>query len=142
MSDEVITIELFRERVISLCVKRKGALLPRAPRDAQVLGKVVALCLPQGESMSESAINEALKAWLADVGSTFDVDHVTLRRFLVDTGFLTRSANGSSYSVTEASKQPGRFAAEVEKMDVAAFVHAARVEEELRRQAERAKRGQ
>ena len=44
---------------------------------------------------AEPEINEALVEWLASVRA--DIDHVTLRRRMVDCGFLKRRPDGSVY---------------------------------------------
>jgi Uncharacterized protein conserved in bacteria (DUF2087) len=66
--------------------------------DAQrrlVLGMVWA-GLP-GTLMSERDVNEALKAQLASAANFLDTDHVELRRWLVDVGWLWRDGFGRQY---------------------------------------------
>ena len=47
--------------------------------------------------MSERDVNEALKAKLAGVVNFLDTDHVELRRWLVDAGWLARDGFGREY---------------------------------------------
>ncbi|MCU0919648.1 MAG: DUF2087 domain-containing protein [Burkholderiaceae bacterium] len=68
--------------------------LPDAQR-RMVLGLVWA-GLPAAP-MSERDVNEALKAKLAGVASFLDTDHVALRRWLVDAGWLARDGFGREY---------------------------------------------
>ena len=44
---------------------------------------------------AEREVNDLLSAWLASVRAT--IDHVTLRRRMVDLGFLKRTRDGSRY---------------------------------------------
>jgi hypothetical protein len=47
--------------------------------------------------MSERDVNEALKATLAGAANFLDTDHVELRRWLVDAGWLSRDGFGREY---------------------------------------------
>ena len=55
----------------------------------------MACTLERRRPYTEPEINEALIAWLASVRGT--PDHVTLRRRMIDCGFLKRTPNGSRY---------------------------------------------
>lgn len=48
-------------------------------------------------AMAEAGINAALKAQLAGAARCLDTDHVELRRWLVDAGWLQRDAWGREY---------------------------------------------
>jgi hypothetical protein len=52
--------------------------------------------LPWGP-MNERAVNESLKAALTGAARSLDTDHVELRRWLVDTGWVTRDGFGREY---------------------------------------------
>ncbi|WP_458112803.1 DUF2087 domain-containing protein [Arthrobacter sp. R1-13] len=69
----------------------------RARHRDEVLAWACAKVISGGEVLSEKAINERLKA-VAD-------DYVLLRRYLVDRGWLVRTASGSEYSL--APTPPG-----------------------------------
>jgi len=56
--------------------------------------------------MSERDVNEALKAQLAGVANFLDTDHVELRRWLVDAGWLTRDGFGREYQRVAAAALP------------------------------------
>ncbi len=56
---------------------------------------MVAGTLERQRPYTEQEINEALIVWLASVRGT--PDHVTLRRRMIDCGFLKRTPNGSRY---------------------------------------------
>jgi len=55
---------------------------------------------------SERDVNEALKAQLAGVANFLDTDHVELRRWLVDAGWLTRDGFGREYQRVAAAALP------------------------------------
>jgi hypothetical protein len=81
----------------SLVLKERVLLggLP-APQQAAVLG--LAWCaLPAGVALREPEVNAALKRCLAEACSFLDVDHVELRRRLVDVGWLVRDGFGREY---------------------------------------------
>jgi hypothetical protein len=70
-----------------------GGLSDAHPR--LVLGLVWA-GLPSAP-MSERDVNEAVKSKLAGAASFLDTDHVELRRWLVDAGWLARDGFGREY---------------------------------------------
>jgi hypothetical protein len=46
-------------------------------------------------------VNERLEAWLEKVSEPYGIDHVTMRRLLVDSRLLTRTTSGSNYQVND-----------------------------------------
>jgi Uncharacterized protein conserved in bacteria (DUF2087) len=56
--------------------------------------------------MSERDVNEALKAKLAGAANFLDTDHVELRRWLVDAGWLARDGFGREYKRVAAAALP------------------------------------
>jgi len=46
-----------------------------------------------------------LKAWLVNLGPRVELDHVSLRRALVDEGFVARDARGESYMPSRAHER-------------------------------------
>lgn len=76
--------------------------VPKRPADQKVLVALAAAQVDAGRSFLESEVNERLKAWLGTISEPFGIDHVTLRRMLVDSGLLVRTASGSLYQVNEA----------------------------------------
>ncbi len=68
---------------------------PRNPVHRDTVLAVAASGLIRRHAYTEPKINEYLIEWLASVHAL--VDHVTLRRRLVDCGFLKRTTNGSRY---------------------------------------------
>jgi hypothetical protein len=70
-------------------------LLPEADR-ALVLA-LAACALEPGRPLREHEVNRRLTDWLADVGAMLRTDHVELRRWLVDTGYVARDDWGHAY---------------------------------------------
>ena len=68
---------------------------PRNPRHLDAVLAIAARTLDRRRPYAEWEINEALAEWLASVRA--DLDHVTLRRRMVDCGFLKRRTDGSRY---------------------------------------------
>jgi hypothetical protein len=70
--------------------------MPKRPRDAELL-----LGLD-----GEHEVNELLQAWLETISAPYGIDHVSLRRHLVDAQFLMRDASGSTYRVSVTKARP------------------------------------
>lgn len=73
--------------------------------------------LPEG-GMTEPQVNEVLKAQLAGAACFLDTDHVELRRWLVDAGWLRRDGYGREYRRTPLAELasgalPGHATAQV-----------------------------
>jgi hypothetical protein len=95
----VIGLDEFVLRICKLGADRGPRPFPRKRRDREILLKSVVLDLDGAREYREREINERLKAWSREVAPAIDVDHVTLRRLLVDHGLLERTADGSRYRV-------------------------------------------
>jgi hypothetical protein len=95
----MISLDEFVERVLRLGADRGPRGFPRSPRDREILMKSFTLGLDEKAIYGERAINAALKRWLREVAPALDVDHVTLRRWLVDYGHLERTPDGAQYRV-------------------------------------------
>lgn len=131
----MIALEEFVERVVRLGADRGPRGFPRAPRDREILMKSFTLQLDEKRAYRESEINAELKRWLRDIAPALDCDHVTLRRWLVDSGHLERTRDGSAYRVGFTARSLA-FDVEIYDVDLRATVAAYRAEQE-RRAAER-----
>jgi len=83
---------------VSLARTLRGGGLRRVPKrhdDRLVLLATAAKVLERRYPYNELEINDELARWLHGVRA--EVDHVTLRRFLVDFGFLKRDPAGKRY---------------------------------------------
>lgn len=73
--------------------------LPKRPADQELLVALAAAQIEAHRSCVESEINERLTAWLETISEPFGIDHVTLRRMIVDSGYLKRTHSGSAYKI-------------------------------------------
>jgi hypothetical protein len=121
----VISLDEFVERLCRLGSDRGPRRFPRRRRDREILMKSILLELDSMRHYREPEINEALRAWSAEVAPAIEIDHVTLRRLLVDYGHLERTADGGAYRV---GFPPGAVAFElgVDELDVRATAAAFR----------------
>jgi hypothetical protein len=121
-----VTPREFEERLLSLCVQSGVRGLPRKKRDQHIILKSVTLTFDKTEEYTERSVNQRLQTWLNEVGRSLDLDHVRLRRHLVDAEFLGRSKDGSRYWVAVLSRNQVPFDSEVENIDVYALVRRRR----------------
>jgi hypothetical protein len=105
--------------------------LPKRPADQEILLVLAASRFDAGDNYLESDVNERLKAWLATISEPFGIDHVTLRRCLVDARFLVRTKAGSTYRVN---------AERVGEIDATRDIDPVRVLSEVRSERELRKR--
>jgi hypothetical protein len=111
----VITLDEFVERVCKLGADRGPRGFPRKRRDREILMKSVVLDFDGERDYREREVNARLIAWNREVAPAIEVDHVTLRRLLVDYGHLERTADGSRYRV---GFPPGMVAFDLAIFDV------------------------
>jgi tRNA(adenine34) deaminase len=86
---------------LSQLAARNGLLLStvreRDLRDFELLLASASLFLPEQQLLSERDANEHLRRFLQTAGAMLDTDHVELRRWLADLGFIHRSDYGTDY---------------------------------------------
>jgi hypothetical protein len=128
------------ERLRTLAIRQRmspGVMHSAAPADFALLMAAAAHAFVPDRAYTESEVNECLRTWLAGAGAMLDVDHVELRRWLVDTGVLARDGFGRAY----ARGTPGvAIAAAIRALagqDLAALARDARSAEAARRDARR-----
>jgi hypothetical protein len=105
--------------------------VPKRPSDQQLLVSLAAAQLDPGKTYTEAELNEALKAWLATFCEPYGIDHVTLRRMLVDSRLVERTKSGSTYRVDR--EKLGR-APDLAAIDLAKVLAELRSERETRKQ--------
>lgn len=98
--EELIRVGEFRRLLENAS---RGKAIPRKRRQRHVLLKSIVLLLEPRQDYSERQINDTLQKWLDTVGKSFEIDHVSLRRRLVDEGYLIRDRAGSHYRVEEGN---------------------------------------
>jgi hypothetical protein len=116
MTETISTFEAER-RLRVLAKSGFGAGLPRRRNDRWILLFSARAALPTGERWNEKTLNELLAAWLARLGGRLELDHVTLRRALIDEGFLERVADGSRYWTSTEYERHVRFVASAPASD-------------------------
>jgi hypothetical protein len=95
----MITLDEFVERLCRLAADGAHRSFPRNQRDREILMQSVVMQLDSARTYSEPEINAQLRAWSSEVAPSIDIDHVTLRRLLVDYHRLERTFDGSKYRV-------------------------------------------
>jgi hypothetical protein len=84
-------------RLESLVLK-SGLHLGLLSQADRALALALAACaIEPGRPRREDEVNGRLRDWLADTGAMLDTDHVELRRWLVDSGFVVRDGWGHAY---------------------------------------------
>ena len=76
--------------------------LPVRRGDFGLLLGLAALRFEAGRCYSENEVNDVLRDWLSTFCAPHGIDHVTLRRCLVDAAILHRDRAGSAYGVDAA----------------------------------------
>ncbi len=128
----IVTVDEFKSRLEALCAKKGGRGLPKKRRDQQILFKSIMLLLDPATEYTETELNQRLENWLAEVGQTVELDHVSLRRHLVDEGYLNRDKAGVTYRVS-VEGMAGLFDPAIDKLDPAAVLEEARQRRELKK---------
>jgi len=110
------------ERRLEALLLRGGRLhgFPRRRRDRLILLRSVLAGFEPGRRYEEEEVNQAIRLWQREVGRNADIDHVSLRRGLIDERLLTRSRSGDSYEVPNLQADL-RFDASVDAVDLRRF---------------------
>ena len=126
-----ITEQQFIEIFVSLVTRK--SILPRKRLYRHILFIGFISTVDPGRSYTEKEFNLLLRGWTGSFGDHFGLDHVTLRRFLVDERYMERDAAGSSYQLL--SKEP-RFTYDrsIEQLDLQGLIDTARRDKAERRQ--------
>jgi hypothetical protein len=104
--------------------------VPKRLSDQHLLVALAAAQFEMGKVYCESEINEKLLAWLETFCEPDGLDHVTLRRMLVDSRLLIRTKSGSTY---ELNHQKLAEVAAVGEIDPRAVLEEIRGERESRK---------
>jgi hypothetical protein len=140
MTEQMITAAQFEERLAAICLGGAGSAFPRRLRDRHILYRSVIQRLDHARKYPEAELNDALQRWLLDIGTCLEIDHVTLRRYLIDEGYLSRDANGNAYQVNPAGHAAMEFESSIAAIDPFTVIQVAkdRVAERKRQQSLRA----
>ena len=105
---------------------------PGREADARLLMGLAACRFAPGKHYAEKAVSETLRDWLGGFCAPRGLDHVTMRRALVDAGLLRRDKAGVAYEVDAA--RIGEFvSADARMLDPATVLEAVRRERESRK---------
>lgn len=133
-NSKYITTEQFTKRLGDLCLKSGMSGLPKDESDQHILLKSMTLQFDAAARFSEQQVNEKLAYWCNNFSQIKDLDHVTLRRRLVDAGYLLRSSDGSSYQVALTGPYQPTFEEGILQVEVEAVLQAKKDEIERRKQ--------
>ena len=127
-------------RLAALVVKDGLSLGLLAEPDRALVLAWAATAIEPGRAHREADVNRLLAAWLGGPGAMLRTDHVELRRWLVDAGFVGRDGFGRAYVRGEAeAARAGALLGGATGESLAGAVEALRAtkaqEREARRQA-------
>lgn len=126
--------------MLAALVVKDGVALGGLPEAQRQLALALAWAGLPDSPLAEPGVNDRLKALLGDALRCLGTDHVELRRWLVDAGWLARDGYGRRYQrVAVDALPPDRAlpAAAVAGIDPVAFVAACRAERAAAREARR-----
>ena len=83
--------------------------LPRRERDRWIVLHAIARRFPPSELLSEPDANARIADFLLGPGRHLEIDRVSLRRALVDDGFLDRDPAGHSYRPSSRHERRVQF---------------------------------
>ena len=107
--------------------------LPVRDTDLEMILALAASRFVPDRSYSEGEVNETLAAWLETFSLPSGVDHVTVRRCLVDGRYLVRDKAGSAYRLSSRVTQV--IERSVADIDPARILAEVRDERETRKRA-------
>ena len=134
-----ITAAQFSNRFVALVLSARD--LPKRALDFNILLYSSVLGLDPGRLYSEGELNAELQRWILEFGGGFGLDHVTLRRFLIDDRYLRRDPAGRAYQLDAAGP---RFSYDpaIRSLDLQRLVVEARQERARRKQQHLQRAGQ
>ncbi len=134
-----ITTAQFSDRFVALVLSARE--LPKKSLAFNILLYSAVLGLEPGRLYSEGELNAELQRWILEFGGGFGLDHVTLRRFLVDEKYLRRDPAGTTYQLGQAD-QRFTYDPAIRSLDLEALVAEARQERQRRKQQHMRQTGQ
>lgn len=127
-------------RLATLVVKNGVSLGLLGEAERGLALALAATAFAAGHDYREAEVNRVLSVWLEGTGAMLRTDHVELRRWLVDAGFVARDGFGHAYvrgpaELARAEALLGAAATAELEAAVAALRAAQAAERESRRQA-------
>jgi len=127
--------DTFLKKFSDLCLRSGLDGFPKDETNLHVILKSAMLLLPRSGSFTEKEINAPLDMWCKDISRVKNMDRASLRRALVDHGYLTRLRDGSSYQIAAPQPKADLFDPAIDEIDLPAAAQSAR-DEMARRKAE------
>lgn len=128
---EKIAQDEFEKRVIDLLVRSSLYELPSKRKDLLIILKTIASQFKDG-SFTEKEINEVIKDFISKI-PRLKVDHVKIRRALIDEGFLKRTPSGSVYTIDKDYDAFKLFSEDISNLDCLNLIRNAQKEIEERK---------
>ncbi|MBI3942894.1 MAG: DUF2087 domain-containing protein [Chloroflexi bacterium] len=125
-----ITVDQFKDRFVALVLG--GRDLPKKRMDLHTLLISATLKLEPARKYSENELNIELRKWAKLFGGNFKLDFISLRRFLVDEGYLRRDAAGGSYELV-TTDLPETFDPSIASLDLEELIYQAKEARELKK---------
>ena len=116
-------------------------LVPKKRNELQMLLTSVVFTFEFDRTYSERQVNELIAEWVSRFGTDLGIDHVTLRRYLVDEGLLVRDEFGSTYQLAAASPFFS-YDPSIRELDLEALIVEAGAERAARKRAHLAAEGE
>ena len=116
-----------------------GVLYSARIGDFHLVLAAASLAFSAGRTYSERDINDILRAWLAREGSMLAVDHVELRRWLVDCHVLVRDDYGRAYVLGQPVTEMAAIAEALAGADLAQVAADARARDAKAREERKRK---
>jgi hypothetical protein len=133
-----MTTNAYIERLEALAPRQGlslGGMHSASPADFALMLAAAAQSFAPATVYTEREVNGRLRAMLAGVGAMLGVDHVELRRWLVDTGVLTRDGFGHAYTPGAPSPAIAVAMRALAGHDLDVIARAARERDAARREA-------
>ncbi|MBN2080840.1 DUF2087 domain-containing protein [bacterium] len=131
--DSRISVQDFRKRIVNLLAKSALTSLPRKDTDKLCLLLALAERFERGRDYAEIEVNEVLQRWLNANSPEGNIDHVNLRRLMVDFKFLARSSDGLAYRLDPDGSGFTAFSPEVLELNIAELIEEEKQAIEARR---------
>ncbi|MAP39414.1 MAG: hypothetical protein CL879_07330 [Dehalococcoidia bacterium] len=94
----IINAEEYQERLRKWTTQsRRKTNFPRRLKGRLIAAHYFQIAFVSSETYSEPQVNTAIRR-----GNAFKVDHVQIRRYLVDSGMIARCADDKAFSLSEA----------------------------------------
>jgi hypothetical protein len=132
-NEQPITKEYFIKRFLQLCLRSGLTEFPKDERDQHILLKSALITMGKPGNYSEKEINDRLEYWVSHLCQIKNIDRVTIRRSLVDAGYLTRNKDGSSYQIPASGAHLGQFDEAIDQLDLLEVLTTAREEIDRRK---------